>query len=102
MQQMVQGGKDTKGALRLTSYMAAYKNAVVKQISGRSGNGTGATASDLNPQPRSAYDLFKLCLDAATAKDKPVFFKLLDRAEVEYQKWLPAEPAPATEAAEVE
>jgi hypothetical protein len=101
MQQQVQGGKDTKGALRLTSYIAAYKLASGPKRKKGNGSTDGSTDegtdAEVNPQPRTAYDLFMKFYAVATVKDKATLVNLCKRAEIEYKKWIPKVHAPASD-----
>jgi hypothetical protein len=90
MMQQVKGGKDTKGALRLSNYVMAYKAA--KEPPRKIGKGTprgNGTPEVPNPRPRSAADLFVKLYTAATLKEKNILITLAGRIGIEYEDWLP-------------
>lgn len=96
MQQQVKGGKDTKGALRLSSYMAAYKGSLPnKQIGAgnRGGGNAGSGSTDETPskKPKAASELFLRLWTNATATDQDVLTRLAGRAGIEFEDWLPKE-----------
>lgn len=90
MQQQVKGGKDTKGALRLSSYMAAFK---AEKPSNRSNSGGGSNAN----KPRSAADLFQKLYLACTAKEQSMLTRIAGRAGIEFEDWLPEDEGEASE-----
>jgi hypothetical protein len=87
MQQQVKGGKDTKGALRLSNYLLAYRNAIEKP---RGKKGAGTPEKPV-AKPRSASDLFVRLYTAATLKEKQTLISLAGRVGIEYEDWLPEE-----------
>lgn len=101
MQQQVKGGKDTKGALRLSSYMAAYKATLPapRQIgSGSTGRGNsagGGATTEPSKKPKAASELFLRLWTNATATDQDVLTRLAGRAGIEYEDWLPKDAPPS-------
>ena len=91
MQQQVKGGKDTKGALRLSSYMAAFKADKGTDTGGRAMGTPNAN------KPRSASDLFQKLYLACTAKEQSILVRVAGRAGIEYEDWLPEEDGEASE-----
>ncbi len=88
MQQQVKGGKDTKGALRLSNYLLAYRNASEPKKA-RKKKVVRTTPEEKTSQPNSASELFIKLYTAATLKEKNVLVSLAGRVGVEYEDWLP-------------
>lgn len=90
MKQKVASGKDTKGALRLSSYMFAYRHA--KRLADiKAGRVQVAAARGEGAQPRSARELFVKLYLTAKAAELGTILAVAQRAGILYQKWITAE-----------
>lgn len=97
--------KDTKAGMRLSSYMAAYRASLAPtpapaQIGDGTGTGTGtgdggttATSTGGQGAPKTPKDFFLLLYTKGTNKEQQTLCALCGRAGIEYENWLPGEPA---------
>jgi hypothetical protein len=89
MQEAVQGGKDTKGALRVTSYIAAYKDDKKKpRVNGSGGGTTGDGGTAGVGSIRTAKELFQRLYMGATMKERDVLTGLAGKLGIQFEQWV--------------
>ena len=98
MHRNVQGSTDTVGALRLTSYMSAFKLGKEGQSKKRKGGGKGTGSESTTgtaPQnestptaPGTASELFIRLYTSATAEEQSILVRIAGRAGIAFEDWV--------------